>query len=163
MGSGKTTVGKKLALQLGYQFLDLDDHIERRVDLSISEIFKKYGEDVFRQLETSALRSTLRKEEVVISTGGGTPCQNDNMTWINKNGKSIFISESPEVLLSRLKNEKARRPLIKNMNDTELLNFIETNLNERMKFYKKAHFKVDTSEALDQILEYMQTAQIVSK
>lgn len=162
MGSGKTTFGKKLASKMNYQFIDLDELIEKRVDMRINEIFKKYGEDVFRQLETSALRSTARKENVVISTGGGTPCHNENMSWINKNGVSVFLGESNDSLFSRLRLDRDHRPLIRNFNDDQLQKFIDSTLLERNKYYKKAHHKINSTESPDSLIQLIEADLLAS-
>ena len=138
MGCGKSTFGKKLAEQLNWDFVDLDDYIEKQEGASIPLIFKNKGEAYFRSLESKAVEESSRWEKTVISTGGGTPCFNDNIISINNIGLSIYIKLSPEVLKSRLEGEKAKRPLIANLSDTELLSFIEAKLAERSDDYSKS-------------------------
>lgn len=139
MGSGKSTFGKQLAKQIGWDFVDLDDYIEEKEKRTITEIFASDGEDYFRQLETSVLFDTKTWEKTVVSCGGGTPCFNNNVDVINDLGLSIYMKLSPQSLKDRLIKEKAKRPLIANLKDAELLNFISGKLAERCSFYESAN------------------------
>jgi shikimate kinase len=94
MGSGKTTVGRKLAKKLDHPFIDLDETIENRYRISIPTIFSKYDEKVFRKIEHETLKSLLHLQNHVISTGGGTPCFFNNIDLINENGISGFHAQS---------------------------------------------------------------------
>ena len=143
MGCGKSTVGKKLAKELRLQFIDLDKYIINKHQKAISDIFDTEGESGFRMKESEALREVCTKTDLVVSTGGGTPCYEDNMKFINENGISIYIEMNPAALLNRLKNSKAERPLINNMNDEELSGFIAEKLEERLEYYNSANIKVD--------------------
>ncbi len=138
MGCGKSTFGKKLAKQLNWDFVDLDDYIEEQEGTSIPEIFASKGEAHFRSLESKAVDSASKWKKTIISTGGGTPCFNNNITAINNIGLSVYIELSPEVLKSRLEGEKSKRPLIADLSDGELLGFIENKLNERSGYYTKS-------------------------
>src|SRR5688500_7926474 len=91
MGSGKSTVGKKLAQKMTLDFIDLDAYIEKQRQKTISYFFENFGEEKFREIERDALAELLEKDNVVISTGGGTPCFFDNMEKIKKNGISVYI------------------------------------------------------------------------
>jgi len=142
MGAGKTTFGKRLAGKLGYAFFDIDKRFEEKYKTTVDLFFKKYGEEVFRELEYELLQATFDMEKTVISTGGGTPCFFDSMQLINKNGTSIYLQMSPKALYSRLINAKKLRPLVAKKTDDDLLKFIEEKLAEREKFYKQAHYIV---------------------
>lgn len=142
MGSGKSTVGRKLAKLLNFDFLDLDEEIEKRIGMPISSYFEREGEDAFRDVEKQILIETSAHDNSVISTGGGCPCYHNNMEWINTNGLSIFLDLSPKALFSRLKDAKEHRPLIQNLNDEELLNFIAKHLDARLPFYSQAHISI---------------------
>lgn len=144
MGSGKSTVGKKLAKSLGLSFIDMDDYIEERNFKSIPKIFADEGEDGFRIREQKALHELSEFEDIVIATGGGAPCFFDNMEVIKKTGKSMYLSGSPRILADRLKKSKVERPLIKGKSFDELVAFIDVTLNKREHWYKQA----------DVILEY---------
>ena len=145
MGSGKNYWGKLWSEKAGFAFADIDELIEQEQGKSIGEIFAEDGEEHFRNLETIALRSLSNKKNIIIASGGGTPCFNDNISWMNENGTSVYLQSSPENILKRLVNEKEKRPLIKNLQDEELLFYITEKIKERDFFYSKAEItlKVD--------------------
>ena len=138
MGSGKTHFGKKLAAHNNFQFYDLDNYIEENEQRSIPEIFSKHGEDHFRKIEQKYLHELLEKKNIVVATGGGTPCFFDNLKRMNEAGETIYLKTPVDVLVERLKNETSRRPLIENKNEKELKEFLEKQLNEREKYYRQA-------------------------
>lgn len=142
MGSGKTTIGKKLARTLGYAFVDLDKVIETRAEMSITQYFELHGEAAFRELERDCLQNEISSENVVVATGGGAPCFFDNMEWMNQNGATVYLMLSPKALASRLQGSTGR-PLLSGLQGVELSRFIETKLESREPFYKKAKFWVD--------------------
>lgn len=143
MGSGKTTTGRKLAAKLNYKFIDLDKLIERTYKTSIPLLFKKYDEQAFRLLEQKMLRGTQSFKQTVISTGGGAPCFFDNMEKINQYGISIYLKLTPEQLMERLKKAQKKRPLIENLDDEQLFEYIKKNLQQREPFYNQAHIITD--------------------
>jgi shikimate kinase len=145
MGSGKTTTGKQLAKQLNLQFIDIDMFIENRYCKSISAIFEEKGEAVFREIERKILLEILDFENVVISTGGGTPCFFDNMDLMNQSGITIYLKTSVAELTERLKNEKQKRPLIKNKDSEEIKTYVAANLEKREHFYNQAAFIFENS------------------
>ncbi len=157
MGSGKTTLGRKLAARMNYEFIDLDHKLEQQVELSIAEYFSFFGEDSFRKLEKEVLRKTAYPENVVISTGGGLPCFFDNMDWMKANGKVVYLSLSPKTLADRLEAGKEERPLLQDKHGEALVAFIEKKLEEREPFYSQANIIADglslTAERLEMILE----------
>lgn len=143
MGSGKTTAGKKLANILSYSYLDLDTFVEQQEQDSIKSIFEKKGESYFRQQESKYLRKISQYKDCVISTGGGAPCFYDNMDYMNNAGLTVYLKLQPEQLASRLKNAREERPLIKDKNDQELLQYITEKLSERERHYRRAKLIVD--------------------
>jgi shikimate kinase len=161
MGSGKTTLGRKLASKMGYEFIDLDHKLEQQVELSIAEYFSFFGEDAFRKLESEVLKKTVYSENVVISTGGGLPCYFDNMDWMKANGKTVYIKLSPKTLADRLETGKEERPLLQDKHGDDLVVFIEQKLAEREKYYSQANIIADglsfTAERLEQILDVKAT------
>jgi shikimate kinase len=146
MGSGKTTIGKKLANYLKYDFIDLDKLIESKVGMSIVAYFELHGENAFRDIEKDILQKTEFPENVIIATGGGAPCFGDNMSWMNENGLVAYLSLSPKALANRLENSKTDRPLIRNLKGDELEGFISTKLAEREPFYNQSKFVVSASD-----------------
>ncbi len=144
MGSGKTTVGKQLAKKFDFTFVDIDNYIELKYKTSINDFFSKFGENKFREIEKEELENISTKKNIVVATGGGTPCFFNNIDIINKTGTSIYIKLSPEMLLSRLKNAKENRPLINKKSDIELLEFIKSTLQKREKYYKKAKIIIES-------------------
>ncbi|NOZ45651.1 MAG: shikimate kinase [Chlorobi bacterium] len=145
MGCGKTTLGKRIANKLNWQFIDLDTYIEKMQNATVSEIFQNEGEHKFRIYEQTALNEIIKTEnKTIVSTGGGTPCIIENIELMNKNGTTIYLKASYSLLVNRLKNSKKTRPLIKSMNQVELPIFVLKKLAEREPFYKKAQYIVDT-------------------
>ena len=140
MGCGKTTLGKKLAKNLNYNFIDLDNYIEKTTNKTITEIFENKGEKKFRIVEKESLMEVCKKDNLVIATGGGTPCFFDNMQKILDSGKAIYLKMEIEDLLERLEAKKSQRPLIENNSAKELENFIRNKLSEREYFYKKSNY-----------------------
>ncbi|MBU0489672.1 MAG: shikimate kinase [Bacteroidetes bacterium] len=143
MGCGKTTLGKRLASRLGFQFVDTDLMFEEKYHMSIVNFFSFFGEIMFRDLEKEILRSTSQFENTVVSTGGGTPVLPGNMEFIRKNGISCYLKMPPAALLSRLTSSKKKRPLIKEMNRDTLLHMIEKHLTERESRYLMADYSVE--------------------
>ena len=90
MGAGKTTVGKVLSRQLGLSFVDLDHYIEGRYHKTVGQLFAEKGEEAFREIERRMLREVAAFENVLISTGGGTPCFFDNMEFMNAYGTTVY-------------------------------------------------------------------------
>ncbi|MBI3502834.1 MAG: AAA family ATPase [Bacteroidetes bacterium] len=143
MGSGKSTVGKKLSCKLNLDFIDFDNYIENQTGKTISEIFEKDGEEKFRSMEHEYLKEIFKKENAVTSLGGGTPCFNNTIELINRNGISIYIEMTVDALVQRLIKARKKRPLIEGMNEVDLKFFIEANLEKRLPFYKQAKYTVE--------------------
>jgi Shikimate kinase len=143
MGSGKSTAGKKLAAALGWEFIDLDRKIETAAGKSITEIFLKDSEEKFRSLETEVLRSLQTHVKTIVSTGGGTPCHADNMTFMLNTGVTVYLKMTTNQLVSRLLGSTGERPVLKNVPDDKLYGFIDEKLASREKFYNKANIIVE--------------------
>lgn len=148
MGAGKTTVGKGLAKLRELTFLDLDAFIENKYRKTVSQLFAEKGESEFRRMEQSALREVSEFENIVVSTGGGAPCYNDNMELMNKAGTTVYIEAGPEELAARLLASKTVRPLIAGKSRDELIPFITRHLEERKRYYQKAHIVYHTDRLL---------------
>jgi shikimate kinase len=142
MGSGKSTLGLKLANLIGYQFMDMDNLIEETAEMSVPEIFSEHGEAVFRKWEHDILLELCSREKLVIATGGGAPCHSQLMDTMNANGTTIYIQLPPEALKDRLINSRTERPLIRGKSETELLDFINGLMGKREKFYGQAELIV---------------------
>ena len=138
MGVGKSTIGKKLSSLLRYTFIDLDKEIEKQEGRTISDIFEQSGEDYFRDIEAKTLRS-IHKEHMVIATGGGTPCFNNNIQYINEHGTSVYLRANPGLIFQRIYRSADKRPLLKGMYDEQLREFIKQKMDEREPFYMQAH------------------------
>ena len=145
MGSGKTHWGKIWSTKFGYNFIDLDEEIQKKEGKTIAAIFEINGEPYFRKLEALVLRNITPQKNTIISCGGGTPCFCENINWMNKNGTSIYLCSTPQEILARVLGETDKRPLIKKMNPAELLFFIEKTLKERAVFYTAATFTVSSN------------------
>ena len=145
MGSGKSHWTKKLSKKLKCGGYDLDYLVETNEEKTISEIFAEDGEEYFRKSEAKILRWFAQKKAFVLATGGGSPCFHDNMSWMNKHGITIWLDEPVETLVQRLKPEKSHRPLIKNLSDDELQDFLTTKRKERMPFYSQAKYQLTGS------------------
>jgi len=144
MGSGKSFLGRKLAYQLGINFLDLDEYIEKKSRTTISKIFENKGEAAFRRIETEALIDTFVLENIIIGTGGGTPCYFNNIEKMRENGLVIFINPTVDILVKRLEGEKDKRPLIKN--EPNLKTFIKKKLKQRLPDYTMANLIYEIKE-----------------
>ncbi len=160
MGSGKSTVGRKLARSMGYFHFDLDEEIEKLAGKSILLIFSEEGENAFRQLEHSLLISLTRRKNIVVSTGGGTPCFYDNLQQMKNAGVTVYIRMKPESLAKRLQTARIKRPLLEQVYNQDLAAFITGHLSLREDFYNKAHFIVkgenlDFDQLLITVREYL--------
>lgn len=148
MGSGKSSLGKRVAKKMQLPFMDLDKEIEKKFHLSIPEIFAKFGEPTFRQAETEFLL-TLKasaRTPALIATGGGTPCFQDNMKMMNEIGWTIYLNRSPKELAHRIHNSKKSRPLVDHLPEEELYDFIQEHLKEREVYYKLSKWIVERDE-----------------
>ena len=139
MAAGKTTLGKALARDLGLQFIDLDHYIENRYCCTVSQLFANRGEEAFRQIERNILHEVAEFEDVIISTGGGTPCFFDNMEYMNAQGITVFLEASADVIYARLTIARTQRPLVANKTADELRQYIAEMLERRNPYYTRAH------------------------
>ncbi len=140
MGVGKTSLGKKLAKKLNWQFLDTDKWIEKKTGLSIPAIFEQKGEVYFRELERNCIDESRVLQNTVISVGGGLPCFGDAMSVLNSFGTTIYLKLEPQEIARRLSESKIERPLINGLKENELEKYVEKKLLEREKHYSKAKY-----------------------
>ena len=146
MGSGKTTIGGRLADLIGFDFVDTDHYIEMQHGITISEIFAQHGEAAFREMEQKLLLEIQYLDNVVVSTGGGMPIFGDNMDVMRSGGKVVYLKASPQTLANRLLCSQDKRPLVKEKTEEELQQYIEEKLSEREPFYACAHIVVQSDD-----------------
>lgn len=146
MGSGKSYWAEKLKKKLKIPAYDLDALVEMMEEKPVAEIFEEDGEEYFRKAEAKMLRLFAEKKQFILSCGGGTACYYDNMKWMNKHGITIWLDEPIETLAERLSKEKSQRPLIKNLNDIALKDFLNEKLEEREVFYNQAAYRLSEKE-----------------
>jgi shikimate kinase/3-dehydroquinate synthase len=154
MGTGKSTVGGKLAKRLSYSCVDTDSIIVEQSGLSIADIFQKYGEEYFRNLEKGVIRQVISERGIVISVGGGAIVDPENLSLLKKCGVVICLKASPEQIASRLK-ETNTRPLL---SEDDRVESIKRILKERERYYDQADESIDTShKKLDEVVEEIMT------
>jgi len=147
MGVGKSHWGSIWVQHLQLNWIDLDQLIIQKTSLSIEEIFKKEGEEGFRKIEATCLRETMVMENILISVGGGTPCFEENMDWMNAQGITIWLDASSKYLANRITSDsKKNRPLLANLKDTALENEIERMMTNRIPFYQKAQYRLNAEQ-----------------
>lgn len=144
MASGKSYWAQQWSKASGLRMFDLDKEIEKRTGQTVAEIFREKGEQYFRKLERDTLRTYLRIDDYIMACGGGTPCYFDNMQRMNEKGITIYLKAGVQEISQRLKLEKESRPLVKEVNDEVLEQFIEDKLKEREACYMKAIFHLPT-------------------
>ena len=156
MYSGKTTVGKQLAKRLNYDFLDTDVLFETQYQTKIPDFFSIHGEAEFRTAERKILENLTTTKHVVVSTGGGFPCFNNNMDLMRETGVVIYLEASVDAIYNRYEKSKVQRPLLAGLSKEEAIRKIENHLTERKPFYKQANVVLSAEnvnlDALVQIL-----------
>lgn len=148
MGSGKSTIGPILANTLGWDFFDLDKLIEEKTGKKIREIFEQEGENHFRKLETNTLIEISESQNVIISLGGGTVANEENLEILKKTGKIIYLKVSLDTVYQRLKYKRDRPALTKNNSESlsreEMTGRIKKLMDNRVKYYEQADYTIDT-------------------
>lgn len=155
MGSGKSHIAKLLREKTGFELIDLDKEISIRNKMTIAEIFTKKGEIFFRKEERAVLEEILAsKQSCILSLGGGTPAYYNNMEVINGRSISFYLRAKVPTLVSRITKQKAKRPIVANISDDDLPEFIAKHLFERNPFYNAAQYIIDTDGKMpDEICE----------
>ncbi len=149
MASGKSTIGKILATEVGVPFIDLDHYIEAQENKTVTEIFNEKGEIYFRLQEHKYLKELLNsKDSFILSLGGGTPCYANNMDLLNssENTISFYLKATIKTLVDRLNNQQDQRPLVANLSPNELKEFIAKHLFERSFYYEQAAHNIYIDE-----------------
>lgn len=153
MASGKTTFGRALARVLRRDFIDLDFYIMQRFRTTMNQFFAERGEDAFRAVESEMLREVGEFENVVVACGGGTPCFNGNMDYMNSRGLTIFLNTPTWRIIERLKANSERRPLMAGKSPEQIEEAVIAGLKSRNEHYSKAriHFSGEKLEDRRQI------------
>lgn len=151
MGCGKSAIGRRLSYFLKMPYYDMDSEIVRQQGMTIPEIFEKFGEQHFRQLETEFLRN-FRNEACIIATGGGVAMNEENRKIMRRTGLVFFLDATFEDIYKRIKND-LNRPIVQRSSKSELEQLFHT----RRKFYRQAgHIRVLTEDrTIRQIVEYI--------
>jgi shikimate kinase len=146
MGCGKSTLGRLLADAIGYQFVDTDQLIEEKCGSSVAQIFAEKGENAFRRLERETLENLVKQQRIVVATGGGMACSQQNIETMNAAGTTIYLQASVENLADWLKVERKKRPLIAQLSDEQLCKYVAETLTEREKFYRQATITIQVDQ-----------------
>ena len=141
MASGKTTVGKLIASRIGWAFADIDDLVTKAAGLSVAQIFEAEGEEGFRRRESDAIREAASRTRVVIATGGGAACREENLALMLTAGRVVALGVSAEEAVARAGTDSGR-PLLDGKADP--LAIARALLNVRASFYARAHLRLDT-------------------
>lgn len=152
MGCGKSTIGKRVARRIGYGFADTDAMIEAAAGKKIPEIFCQQGEAFFREQERAIIAGFDPDSDVIVATGGGAPCTEENLETMQRLGKLIYFRMSPERLFARLKEGREKRPKIASLNDKELMEYIRETLSQRERFYSQATMTIDCEGVSDEYI-----------
>lgn len=143
MYCGKSTFGRRLAEEKGMDFLDLDRAFEARYHYTVPRFFEQFGEKAFRQLETQLLHSTAGLDNIVIATGGGTPCHSGNMDFILEHGTAVYIRMSVDDIVARALRSRNPRPILHGLPEADLRPIIEAQMKEREGVYLRAPIVID--------------------
>jgi len=149
MGSGKSAIGTELANYLNLKFIDLDHYIEKKEGKSINRIFEESGDIYFRNIETKYLKMCLKEfDKIVLSLGGGTPCYNNNLKYINlTNNFSVYLKITNTKLAKRLIENKHNRPLVSDIDSEDrMIEFVSKHLFEREIYYKQTNLTIECSD-----------------
>ena len=155
MASGKTIIANKLSDKITLKHIDLDSYIEKKEGLTIPEIFKNKGEIAFRLMEHHYLKELLFDDsDFILSVGGGTPCYANNIELIKNHSFSIYLKANIDTLYNRIIKKKDNRPLVKDISNKDLKEFIAKHLFERNIFYDETNIKIDVNnKSVIQIVE----------
>jgi len=146
MGSGKSTIGKKLASKMNLKFVDLDGFIEAEMDCSVEDAFALQGEKYFREQEEKALIKMSKQDDFVVALGGGTPCFASNFSVIKSTGISVYLQMEKVDLYNRLAANRGKRPLLYSLNENELEAYISSTLDVREEYYNQADIVISAKD-----------------
>jgi shikimate kinase len=151
MGTGKSSIGTKLAERLNREFVDMDREIEKLTGMTISQLFRRYGEVRFRSEEKLMAKKLAGKRELVVATGGGVVLDQENIQVLRENGIVVCLVADPEEIFQRVSRKKGTRPLLKkNLTVDDIIAMLE----ERKPFYENADYVVETSgRSIDSVVD----------
>ncbi|MCR8745201.1 shikimate kinase [Romboutsia lituseburensis] len=145
MGTGKTVIGKKISNKSNIKFVDMDNEIEKRENMTITKIFEINGEQYFRILETKVLKDLLKENNIIISTGGGIVTTDENLDILKKEKNVVFLDGNVETIKRNVSRELDKRPLLKN--SSNIYDTIEKLLNQRYdKYNSTCDIKIDIND-----------------
>jgi shikimate kinase len=150
MGSGKTTIGKKLAESLHIPFIDSDSLIIQKTGSSINEIFASKGEQAFREMESEVITELFELPDFVLAVGGGLPVIPGMMKRLNQLGTTVYLQVSRQELLRRLLNDRSERPLLKDKTESELMEYINGMCEVREPVYLKSSIAIQKDDLVYQ-------------
>jgi len=165
MGTGKTSTGKMLAAKLGAAFIDMDQRIEEEAGMSIPDMFARKGEAYFREQERALVKRLAARRNAVISTGGGTVKNPDNVADFKKSGVIVCLSASVDAVLART-NRRGTRPVLDGADQGDRRKAVEQLMAERRELYKQADYTIDTSElspllVVENIVRFLKTRGVL--
>lgn len=146
MGAGKSYWGQKLAARKNMPFIDLDRRIEDQTGKTVPQLFQELGAGEFRLLEQQVLHTIVDLPASIVATGGGTPCFFDNLAWMKKHGRTVYLQTPLPVLLERLALERKDRPLLAALSEAEFPAFVEKLLAERASVYVQSDVVLEFDE-----------------
>ena len=152
MGSGKSSVGRKLASELNWNFVDLDEYIEDRCGHSISKLFSHFGETIFRQLEASNVYASALWKNTVVATGGGAPCFFENMDVMNDAGLTIYLDVPVQQIINRIQKDHIERPLVSGKSNEEMHQFVNEHLASRIAHYQQAQLRINAEGSIEEVV-----------
>jgi len=141
MGVGKSALGRLVAKNLNRNFYDIDENIEKKYNMRIYEIFEKYGENNFRDIEHKEIKNIDKNSNILLATGGGAFIYERNYNILNKIGLTIWLNATSSIIIERLKKNKNNRPLLKN---EKIDTYINDLLKKRSPLYAKAHLTINS-------------------
>ena len=155
MGSGKTTIGKILSKELSMPLLDMDEEIEKILDIKITKFFEEYGENRFRLIESAFFKECAKNNHFIYATGGGIILDPENCHILKNCGQTLFLDCSVKTIISRLNDEKEHRPLLNN--DIDIENIYD---NRKQLYLDSSHYVINTtllslSESVKKIITYI--------
>ena len=146
MAAGKTTLGRRAAQLLQVEFIDLDAYIESRYRKRVADLFAERGEAGFRDIERRMLHEVAEFDNVLVATGGGTPCFFDNMEYMRSRGITVYLSASVPTLCRRLSLARVKRPLVAGKTAEELTDCVTRMLEQREPYYRRADYTFDAEQ-----------------